>query len=201
MKKMILFAMAALLCAGVSQAQNTGTGNRNQTLQEAKESRKTRKEARKAAEAAYDEMMYEQALQAVKEQNFILEATRVEFRRGFFQDVSPVVNFISMKGDEATVQLVLNQGMSRLPDPNGLGGITVEGRASQVKMDTNKNGDLHFSMLVQGAVLSANISFTLVKGSNKCSVTVDPIFSGNRVTFVGELFPPEQSHVYKGRSL
>lgn len=85
--------------------------------------------------------------------------------------------------------------------PNGIGGITVEGNASNVEMKTDKKGNITFSMMVQGVAVSANVTFRMVKGSNKCTATVSPNFNSNRISFTGTLYPTEQSNVFKGRSI
>lgn len=195
MKKFLLAILTLFLYTGILQAQDS---NRNDSAQIPKESRKSQREARKAAENAYNDMLYQQALQAVKDNDFVLEAKRVEFRRGYYKEVTPMTNFISVKGNSATIQLALSNVFSGV---NGLGGITVDGKISNVKMGTDKKGDLHCSMMVQGAAVSASITFTLVKGSNKCSVTVNPVFNGNRITFIGDLYPTPESNIYKGRAL
>lgn len=52
--------------------------------------------------------LFEQGVQALKEKDFVLEAERVEFKRGQFVYVTPSTNFVSMKGDRATIQLAFN---------------------------------------------------------------------------------------------
>ena len=47
-----------------------------------KAAKKAEKEAKKAAEAAEQMALFEQGVQALKEKDFVLEAERVEFKRG-----------------------------------------------------------------------------------------------------------------------
>ena len=54
-------------------------------------------------------------------------------------------NFVSMDGNRATIQLAFN---GTYAGPNGIGGITVEGNASNVEMKTDKKGNITFSMMV-----------------------------------------------------
>ena len=84
--------------------------------------------------------------------------------------------------------------------PNGVGGVTVEGRASDIKIETDKKGNVTFSMNVLGSGISASVYLSLPVGGNNASVTVDPNFSSNRITLSGTLLPTEQSSVYQGRS-
>ena len=163
-----------------------------------KEAKKAEKEAKKAAEAAEQMALFEQGVQALKEKDFVLEAERVEFKRGQFVYVTPSTNFVSMKGDRATIQLAFNTAAA---GPNGIGGITVDGSASNIEMKTDKKGNVTFSMMVQGVAVSANVTIRMVKGTNKCTATVSPNFNSNRISFTGYLYPSDQSNVFKGRAI
>ena len=58
-----------------------------------------------------------------------------------------------------------------------------------------------FRMMVQGVAVSANVTIKMFKGSNQCTATVTPNYNGNRISFVGNLYPTEASNVFKGRSI
>lgn len=151
-----------------------------------------------AAEEAEQKMWYEKAVQALNDREFVLEAERIDFKNGRFAYVTANTNFISMHGDKATIQMAFN---SPYAGPNGIGGITVDGRASNVKMQTDKNGNVIFSMTVQGAAVSATVTLRLTNGTNQCNATVNPNFNSNTINFRGELYQEADSNVYKGRSL
>ncbi|MCD8176395.1 MAG: DUF4251 domain-containing protein [Tannerellaceae bacterium] len=153
--------------------------------------------ARKAAEQTQDSLLYVQAVNALSEREFVLEADRIDFKRGRFAYVTPNTNFVSMHGDKATIQLAFNTAYA---GPNGIGGITVDGLASNVKMETDKKGNINFSMMVQGTAVSANVTIRMVQGSSRCTATVTPNFNSNRITFTGLLYPESESNVFKGRS-
>lgn len=189
MKKVLLLFAVLLIGAGPLMAQQSKSDRAAQ---------KAEKEAKKAAEEAEEMALFDQAVQALKERDFVLEADRVEFKRGRFAYVTPNTNFVSMQGDKATIQLAFNGAFS---GPNGIGGITVDGNASSVEMKTDKKGNVTFSMMVQGVAVSANVTFRMIKGSNKCTATVSPNFNSNRLTFTGYLYPSDQSNVFKGRSI
>lgn len=190
MKKVFLLFAVLLFGAGPLMAQQDKTTD--------KATKKAEKEAKKAAEEAEQMALFDQAVQALKSRDFVLEADRVEFKRGRFVYVTPNTNFVSMDGDKATIQLAFNGAFS---GPNGIGGITVDGNASSVEMKTDKKGNITFTMMVQGVAVSANVTFRMVKGSNKCTATVSPNFNSNRITFTGYLYPSDQSNVFKGRSI
>lgn len=154
--------------------------------------------AAKAAQQAEQAMWYEQAIQALNDREFVLEADRITFKYGRSTYVTPSTNFISVHGDRATIQMAFN---SPYAGPNGIGGITVDGLATNVKIETDKKGNTTFSMMVQGTGVSANVFFQMQKGSNKCEATISPNFSSNRTRFTGYLYPEAESNVFKGRAL
>lgn len=197
MKKLLLLLTVMLFSVGSMMAQQDKSAEQA-AKQAEKEAKKAEKEAKKANQDAEDAAWFEQAVQALTDRDFVLEADRVEFKRGRFAYVTPNTNFVSMKGDKATIQLAFNGAFS---GPNGIGGITVDGTASNVEMKTDKKGNITFSMMVQGVAVSANVTFRMVKGSNKCSATVSPNFNSNRLSFTGTLYPSSESNVFKGRSI
>ncbi|MDR2921238.1 MAG: DUF4251 domain-containing protein [Tannerella sp.] len=154
--------------------------------------------AEKEAQEAQDKIWYDAAVKSLNDREFVLEADRVNFRGGRFIYVTSNTNFVSMHGDKATIQMAFN---SPYAGPNGIGGITVDGTASNIKMDTDSKGNVTFSMMVQGVAVSANVTLRMTNGSNKCTATVSPNFSGNRIDFTGSLYHESESNVFKGRSL
>lgn len=168
------------------------------TKEAEKEAKAAEKEARKATEEAENMLWYNAALKALTEKNFVLEADRIEFKRGRFVYVTPSTNFVSLNGDNASIQLAFNTAAAGL---NGLGGITVDGRASGIDMKIDKKGNVIFKMMVQGSAVSATVTIRMQDGGNKATVTVDPNFNSNRISFSGTLYPQSESSVFKGRSL
>ncbi len=160
---------------------------------------KSKKQIKKEMEAARDSILFRQAVEALEEREFVLEADRVEFKRGRMVYVTPSTNFVSVKGDQATIQLSFNNTVR--PGPNGIGGITVDGRVSNYQVKTDKKGNITVTMMVQGVAVSAQLTFQMFKGTNKCTATVNPNFNSYRTSFTGTLYPAEESNVFKGRSI
>lgn len=156
------------------------------------------KAAKKQMEEAEERMKYNAAIKALNDREFVLEADRITFRNGQFTYVNANTNFVSVNGDKATIQLAFN---SVYAGPNGIGGITVDGSVSNVKINIDKKGNVSYSMNVQGIGVSATLDFDMVSGSNQCTATVNPNFSNNRITFSGYLYPKSESSVFKGRPL
>ncbi len=78
----------------------------------------------RAEEQVQDMAAYQQAVQALKNKQFVLEANQVIFRNGMSAFVTSNTNFVLMNGNRATVQTAFN---TPYPGPNGIGGITVDG--------------------------------------------------------------------------
>ncbi len=190
MKKIVLLLMVLMFGAGPMMAQQDKSAE--------KAAKEAEKAAKKAAEEAEQNALFEQAVRALEAKDFVLEADRIEFKLGNFVYVNSNTNFVAMKDGKATIQLAFNVPVS---GPNGIGGITVEGTASNIEMKTDKKGNVFYEMNVQGVAVSARVTFRMAKGTNKCTATVLPNFNSNRISFSGELYPSELSDVFKGRSL
>ena len=160
--------------------------------------RKAQREAQKAREKAENERNYAIAVQALKEGKFVLEADQLVFKRGRSAFVSSTTNFVLMDGEHASVQIAANNA---LEGPNGIGGITVDGSRKEMKITTDKKGNVNCSFSVQGIGISAQVYITLTNGGNNASARISPNFNSNTLTLNGVLVPLSQSNVYKGRAL
>lgn len=158
---------------------------------------KTLKAIQKRIEAERDSVEYVNAVKALDSLDFVLEADKLVFKYGNMAFVQSNTNFISLYDDEAVVQVApYNAG-----GPNGVGGITLDGRASNIKMRTDKKGTITYSMNIQGAAISAVVTITLHKGSSTATAVIEPTFSSNRITLSGKLVPKKESIVFKGTSI
>ena len=182
MKKFIAFALVALMAmAGTNAAYAQENNGNNKSAQKAQ---RDAERTRQKAEAAYlDSLMHHSAVAAIEGRQFVLEADKVVFKRGETAYVNANTNFVLMN------------------DPNGIGGVTVDGNVSNVKMKTTKRGDVNASFAVQGIGISAQVFVTLNRGSNEATVTITPNFNSNTLTLHGKVVPLEQSSIFKGRAL
>ena len=160
--------------------------------------RKAQREAQKAREKAENERNYTIAVQALKEGKFVLEADQLVFKRGRSAVVSSTPNIVLMDGEHASVQIAANNALA---GPNGIGGITVDGSRKEMKITTDKKGNVNCSFSVQGIGISAQVYITLTNGGNNASARISPNFNSNTLTLNGVLVPLSQSNVYKGRAL
>lgn len=196
MKKVLfLTAMFLIGIAGLAQAQ---TSKKEMAKKDRKEAREEKRKQEKALEAIQDTIAYQSAIQALKEGSFVVEANNVIFKNGIMRFVSSNTNFISANDGQGIVQTAFN---NFIYSPNGIGGVTVKGTVSNIRMNKDKDGNIFYSMSIEGIAISATVDLVLTGGTNQVSATVNPNFSGNTLTFNGILVPYDQSTVFTGTSL
>ena len=139
-----------------------------------------------------------QALAAVHNQDFVLEAEQVTFRNGMTTFVNSSTNFISVKGNRAVVQISPSNFAS---GPNGLGGVTVDGTISGQQIKVGNKGNVTYSFNVMGIGINAQVEIYMYPGSNSATATIYPNFNSNTVWLQGDIVPYENSNVIQGSSL
>lgn len=197
MKKICLLSatLLTLLCFGSNiYAQDFGSES-TMTKQEA---RKAARAAHKKAVAAENALEFEKAVQCLKEGSFVIEVDQILFPKGLIKYVSSLTNFISMQDGKAVIQIATSYFR---PGPNGVGGITVEGNASNITMSTGKNGTVYYNFFDQGIAVSATVNIILSGDGNRATVTVYPNFNSNNITMTGRLVPYEESDVFQGQTI
>lgn len=188
MKRLLYLLLVTIFCVPAidSVAQST------QSI-DAKQSRQQKREQRKQARQAADELAFQQAVQAIKDKNWVLMATTLYGPRGAAIPVSDNTNFIQFKGNTVYVQLAFNG----IAGPNGLGGITVQGTPSQMLCKTDKYGNITYSFYVNGIALTAQVVINLSNGNNYANATVYPMMNNNNLTFSGTLVPTANSGIFR----
>ncbi|MGM9736339.1 MAG: DUF4251 domain-containing protein [Candidatus Cryptobacteroides sp.] len=187
------FLLILLLTISLSAASQTQ--KRIYTKAELKNGQSLELERR--IEQVQDSLRAVEALASLENLDFVVEANKIVFRRGETAYVNSATNFISLSDDLAVIQVAPYNGGG----PNGVGGITVEGKASDIVMKTDRKGNVTLSMEVFGTGVSATVSISLPKGSYRAVVTVNPNLHSNRVTLHGILMPSSCSSIFKGRAL
>ena len=191
MKKIIALMMLVFIGASTAMyAQESKSENR-------RTERKAQRDAEKAREKREEARAYADAVQAINNRKFVLEADRITFKRGRSAFVTSNTNFVLLNGEKASVQVAFNGPYA---GPNGIGGITVDGRVGEVKTATDKKGNVTCSFSVMGVGISAQVSIRLTHDTNNASVTINPNFNSNRLSLDGKVIPLSESSVYKGRS-
>lgn len=145
-----------------------------------------------------DSMAGVQAQAAIEKMGFVLEADYVTFKRGSRVSVNSGTTFISLDGDRAVVQIspsVFYAG------PNGMGGVTVVGRATDVRTSKAKNGETVLRMSVTGVGINATVEIRMPDGTNRAYATVTPNFNSNTIRLEGQMVPYSHSRTVEGMSL
>jgi len=197
MKKVFLILIMALGISSAINAQVTQEKLDNARIDAKEATGELKKEKEKIYYALLDSAKAENAVKAIELRDFVLEADKVTFKYGNWKYVTSNTNFISFSDNKATVQIAFTGAP---PGPNGIGGITLEGNASSIEVNTDKKGNTTFSMYVMGAGISAKIDIELIKDTYQAIATVSPNFSSNRFTLSGSLYPTSESDIFKGRS-
>lgn len=202
-------ALVLSLVAGNAVAQNTSHGNddmygignskgNEQLVNSLKARQKALRKEQQALQNKIDSALWSEALTAVQDTAFTLEADRVVFKYGQIAYVNSNTNFIAVDKNNAIVQVAFNIPVS---GPNGIGGVTVQGQLSGYKIETDKKGTTYIKMNVMGTGISAQIWITMYKGTHEASVDILPNFNSQRLTLNGVILPSAKSNVFQGRTL
>jgi hypothetical protein len=182
MKKIgAIVILLAIALAGMAQGQVPLTREEKKIL---------RKERKKQDER----MMTINTSQALHSSQFILKADRVMGRDGLMFNVNPRINFVSVQGDEAYVQLGSDTGIGY----NGVGGVTLKGKVTSFKLDQEeKNGNYFVQLSTIGTGGGLTISMHVNVTGDMANATVQTNW-GSRVDFIGKIVPAGKMQVYKG---
>lgn len=196
MKKLVLFLMMSLMVLPTikmyaqSQAQQPTVQRQELTK---KQIRLMKRDQRRHARKAVNTEAFNAAVQALKDNNWVLMANTLYGPYGRAIPVSDNTNFIQFKDNTVYVQLAFNG----IAGANGLGGITVQGTPSNISSKTDKYGNITYSFYVNGTALTAQIIINLSNGDNYAQATVYPMMNSNNLTFSGTLVPASQSGVFR----
>ena len=115
MKKVLFLAALLLVCfSGVTNAQT-----RKQREDAKREAWKKERQEKKALEAQQDSVSYVQAINALKNGSFVLEADNVVFRNGIMRFVSSNTNYVEVNNGQGIVQTAFTNFVYNW-SPNGL---------------------------------------------------------------------------------
>lgn len=168
-------------------AQDTGRAARRQAAED--------KAMAKRLEQLRDSLEYAEAMRAIDSMDFVFEADMLVFKRGGTARVYSNLNFVSVEGDQAMVQVSpITSGGGQ----NGVGGVTVDGRIINVERRVDKRGNTTLSINVMGRAISATVVLSIPEGSHNASVRISPILNSNTITLYGKVVPREQSNIFEG---
>ena len=145
-----------------------------------------------------DSVQYVQAINAIRNGSWALEASNVTFNNGVTRFVTESTNFVSVDDGQAVVQTAFNN--SNINSPNGLGGITLEGRILDEELKMDKEGNVYYNYNIQGAEISATVNVVITAHTNQATATVNPNFSSRQMTMSGYIYPYDSAGVIEGTS-
>ena len=192
----IIFIMLALLAVQVSLFAQDKKMTRKEK-EAAWRAERLRKRAQEERQIMHDDsIQFVQAVNAIRSGSWALEASNVTFNNGVTRFVTASTNFVSVDDGQAVVQTAFNN--SNVNSPNGLGGITLEGRITSEELKMDKDGNVYYNYGIQGADISATVNIVVTANSNQATATVNPNFSSNQMTFSGYIYPYDTAGVIEG---
>ena len=143
-----------------------------------------------------DSIAFAQAIVAIRNGSWALEASNVTLSNGAINFVTPSTNYISINNGVATIQTAFDN--SNIYSPNGLGGITLEGRVTGEELKIEKDGDVIYNYNIQGTNVSATVNIIITAHTNQATANVSPNFSNNTLQLNGYIYPYDSSGVIEG---
>ncbi len=192
MKKLVYF-LSAVLLFGLLWGQPVQAQNNLSK----KELRKIEKQKKKQAREKASLAMRAKYMELLKNKHFVFEGQKVYLPAGGNTNIATNVNFLGIKDGQVVVQF----NFPGLNGPNGLGGITAQGKLENWSFDPGKNSKQ--AMTVSGQVSprgSANrVVFTLsVSNDGLGDLQINLNNSSFRMT--GQLVSLEEAHIFQGSS-
>lgn len=143
-----------------------------------------------------DSILYLQTIAAIKSGSWALEASNITFDNGVTNFVTESTNFVSVNEGTGTVQTALNN--SNVYSPNGLGGLTLEGRVDDENLHIDRYGNIYYSFSIFGSEISTTVNITVTAGSNQATAFITPNFSNRNLTMSGYIFPYANAGIIEG---
>lgn len=156
----------------------------------------TRKE-RKAKEKQQQLANYEMAKQLLQDTTFLIPAETFQLSDGSnFTSVDGTINFLKIDKGDGVLQL--GNALSPNPGRNNLGGITVSGKVTNIRIKNNeKRNSLFMTFNLIGPVITARVAITLT-GSDKAAISIDGLYTGKGINLRGPVKAPGEKRIFQG---
>ena len=198
MKK--IFILSALLAASTlsidAQVIDDIYGDNNSDVKlevvtpatQVKETKQERKKREKELRALNDSVAHNRAIRGLQNGRWVLLADRITVGRRAYTvyNIDSNANFLLQQDNEGMVQVAYNKIN---PGVNGLGGITLQGKVSGVRIETDKKGNINYSYHINSTEISAHITVTVYANSGNARAIVDSTFGSGTLTIYGKLVP------------
>nr|NQU91674.1 DUF4251 domain-containing protein [Bacteroidota bacterium] len=158
------------------------------------QSKKELRAQKKEKENQEQEVKYNKAKAAMFDTAFVITVESIQFRNHGVTNVTQNINFVQVIGKDGVLQI----GSDLAPGPglNNLGGFTLKGPISNIKIKEKKN-KVYMSYVLTGLIGTARIAISIV-GSNQATVDVDGMYSGRAFTMRGDLKTLKEAQVFEG---
>ena len=143
-----------------------------------------------------DSIQHAQAIIAIRNGSWALEASNITFNNGATNIVTPSTNYVSVNNGTGTIQTAFDN--SNVYSPNGLGGITLEGNISGEELGVDNEGNVYYNYLIQGSNISATVNVVITPNSNQATANISPNFSSRTMTMNGYIYPYNEAGVFEG---
>jgi hypothetical protein len=188
LKRMMIAFLSLILVSTTAWTQEEKIMEQQQTKKEKKEAREARQKAN-----------YQAILELLDKGEFVIEAYHFSDRYGQQIQVNPSTTFIAVRDSVATIQITF-PGSAGL-GYNGLGGITMDGQLTELKViDKNPDKGVTFQLRVFGNAFASSDMFVDVNNDGYASVRYTGAFGG-RFELDGDFRSWGQSSIFKGSTL
>lgn len=156
------------------------------------------RQQKKQIEASIDSINAVYSHNALKNRKFVMSIGQIVFKHGGTTQVIGTTNFLSLDSLKAVIQISFPQVA---PGLNGIGGVTVEGTARNIRYSVDKKGTATLMYVVSGKGVVADVTVRLPKGQTSATATVDAGYSTAGMTVFGNIVPLSNERVVKGTAL
>ncbi|MGA2822788.1 MAG: DUF4251 domain-containing protein [Bacteroidales bacterium] len=160
-----------------------------------KETRKEASQRKKEEKKAKIENQYKITDSLLEERKFVLEAQFLKTSRGERFPVISTLNFIFVDSLSGVIQV----GSVQRVGYNGVGGVTVQGRISNWKLEKDeKQKNFYLIFSIQGNIDIYDVNMN-IDYAGYAYATLNGINSG-KLTFEGNLVSKEETVIFKGQT-
>ena len=138
--------ISGIVIATIITAQSVGySQDKKMTMKEKEDAWRAERLKKRAKEERLefvnDSVQYAQAIVAIRNGSWALEASSIAFNNGNTDFVTPSTNYVSINNGIGTIQTALDN--TNIYSPNGLGGVTLQGNVSNGQLTVDNQGNIY----------------------------------------------------------
>ena len=193
--------VSAIMLTIIIATQNIGySQDKKMTLKEKEDAWRAERLKKRAKsermEFVNDSIQHAQAIIAIRNGSWALEASNITFNNGATNFVTPSTNYVSINDGTGTIQTAFDN--TNVYSPNGLGGITLQGNITNEELYADQDNNVHYNYLIQGNNVSATINIVISANSNQATANIIPNFSSRSMLMSGYIYPYNEAGVFEG---